>query len=195
MPTEPASPASTPLLLCGIGMLLTVVEVNGFGADIADDSIGFALVAVGAARCAGQAGRRWCIATAAAAAVAAVVSLFAYGGPAGLVTQDSFTVWHLVFLLETAATAGVVAGVLLIVWSTSGARRTRALPALAAACVCAAAVQIGLFDSPAAYIGPLGYVRQSAGVMIGLLHSLTVVAAFTAACTRTAESGQNGPVT
>ena len=82
-PTEPADGASAAFLTCAVGLLLTVVEVTGFGFDFANDTLGFALVCAGATRLPRIGGSKWVGLTVVSAGLAALVSLFTYGGPAG----------------------------------------------------------------------------------------------------------------
>jgi hypothetical protein len=182
-------PTDTPLLLCGIGLFLTVVEVNGFGFDVADDTVGFLLVCVGALRLSSFVGRRLSLLTAVAAGLAALVSLFTYGGPAGVVLPMTHRFWDQTFLLDTATTAGVVIGLLLVVWSRARPASSappwsvRALPLLAVTYLVAAALSVPLVTNPSAYVGMLGNVRQAVGVLVGAVQGLTAVAVLLAART------------
>lgn len=190
-PADTAARGSTPILLCAVGLFLTVVEITGFGFDFANDTVGFVLVCIGAARLPADPGRVWSLFAAVSAGLAAVVSLFTYGGPAGQVLPMTYRLWNTMFHLDTTATAGVVIGLLLMVRATAASTTeraslpVRALPFLAALYALSAAFQMLLFASQSAYFGPLGHLRQVVGVMIGLLQSLTVIAVFLAARTRT----------
>jgi hypothetical protein len=175
----PAS-TSTPLLLCGIGLLLTVVEIPGFGFDFADDTLGLGLVCAGAARFPTTGGRPWALLTVVAAGCGALVSLFAYGGPAGLVVPRAHRLWDTAFYLDTLTTAAVVVGLLMLIRgrtmaTTDGLRAVRKLPMVLGAYIVAAALMALLFGNEAAYVGVLGGVRQAAGVIVGGVHVAAAV--------------------
>lgn len=186
-PTEPADGASAAFLTCAVGLLLTVVEVTGFGFDFANDTLGFALVCAGATRLPRIGGSKWVGLTVVSAGLAALVSLFTYGGPAGQVLALTYRVWNVMFYLDTLTAAGVVTGLLMVVMvrirmqGGPGAWMVRGLPPAVGLWVLAALLSMVLFASQAAYYGPLGQLRQVVGVLVGGLQVLTVVAAFLAA--------------
>lgn len=172
-----------PLLLCAVGLFFTVVVVTGFGFDFANDTAGFVLVGIGAARLSGAAAGPWRLLTVVSAGLAALVSLFTYGGPAGQLLSLTYRLWNAMFYLDTVATAGVVTGLLMVTWtlarSPAPARwQVRALPVLAGGYVLVVALSMVLFANQSAYSGTLGHLRQVVGIVIGAVHSLTVVAAF-----------------
>ncbi len=193
MPADADAHTSVPLLLCGVGLLLTVIELNGFGFDVADDTVGFGLVCIGATRLPATAGRPWARLTAVSAGLAALVSVFTYGGPAGQVVPMTYRLWTATTYLDAATTAGVVTGLLLVVRtqarSTSGGEPwpVRALPFVAATYLVAAALSAPLVASPSAYSGPLGDLRQAVAVIVGGIQGLAVVAVLLAARTGTAD--------
>lgn len=190
-----SSPADTldrsfaPLPMCAIGLFLTVVQVNGFGFDFANDTIGFALVCVGAARLPGGPGKPWSLLVAASAGLAALASLFTYGGPAGVLWPMTYRLWNAAFYLESAAVAGVVIGLLLMLGSGAATRGSSppaawVLVALAGVYTVAATLQMVLFAARSAYFGPLGHLQQASLVVVGLVECLTVIAVFLAARVR-----------
>lgn len=186
-----SSPADTlnrsfaPLTMCAIGLLLTVVQVNGFGFDFANDTIGFALVCVGAARLPGGPAKPWNLLVAASAGLAALASLFTYGGPAGVLWPMAYRLWNAAFYLESAAVAGVVIGLLLMLGSDAARGSSppvaRARVLLAGVYAVAATLQMVLFAARSAYFGPLGHLHQASLVVVGLVECLTVIAVFLAA--------------
>lgn len=156
-----------------IGLLLVVLEVPAFGIDFAHDTVGLTLVAVASRRIGGD---RWPPVTATAAA-AAVVSLFGYGGPVSHLVVLGDGTWNVILAVEKVAGSSAFAAVLWALSATPAAsRRTRALLGAAAGALLGAALTWAALV--VATDGAPGAVVDLFGVMIGLLHGLTVVAAF-----------------
>lgn len=175
--------------MCAIGLFLTVVQVNGFGVDFANDTIGFALVCVGATRLPGGSAKPWNLLLAACAGLAALVSLFTYGNPAGVLWPLAHRFWDATFYLESAAVAGVVIGLLLMLGSDAAGGGSsppvaRALVLLAGLYAVAVTLQMVLFAAASAYFGPLGHLQQASLVTVGLVECVTVVAIVLAARSR-----------
>ena len=180
----PRSENRARVLMCAIGLLLTVVEVSGFGFDFANDTVGFGLICVAAAQLAAGSVHPWWLVAAVSAGLAAVVSLFTYGGVVGQLMPYTYRLWTAMSYLDTVATAGVVVGLTLAAWrhtETQGGRLGRSLPLVAGIYVVAAGLQLFLSGSESAYYGTLGHVRQAVVVITGLLQVLAVVVTFLAA--------------
>lgn len=165
-------------LAVGIGLLVVLLEVPGFGVDFANDIVGFALVAWAAwRRC--PAGR-W-RAVAGLAAVAAAVSLFGYGGPASHLVVLGDTAWIGLVVTEMLVRAAVFGAALwALAGSCTGARLTRGLLVGATVVLAAAALGWSLIVALAGGVaGAAGVLAQGCAVVVGLVQGLTVVLFFT----------------
>ena len=174
----------THVLMCALGLLLAVVEVNGFGVDFANDTVGFGLICLAAARLIASSAHSWWLVASVSAGLSAVVSLFTYGGVVGQLVPYTYRLWTAMTYLDTVATAGVVVGLTLAAWrhtETQGSRPRLWLPVAAGIYAVAAALQLVLFGSESASYGPLGNIRQVVLVITGLLQVLAVVVTFLAA--------------
>lgn len=192
MPRSEPSPEKTGddrthVLMCAIGLLLTVVEVSGFGVDFANDTVGFGLVCLAAARLVAGSAHPWWLVASVSAGLAAVVSLFTYGGVVGQLVPYTYRLWTAMLYLDTTATAGVVVGLTLAASTHTAMRGGRLLPFVAGIYVLAAGLQLALFGNESASYGTLGHVRQAVQVLIGLLHVLAVVVTFLAATSKANE--------
>jgi len=170
--------------MCALGLLLTVVDVSGFGVDFANDTVGFGLICLAAARLMAGSTHSWWLVTSVSAGLSAVVSLFTYGGVVGQLVPYTYRLWTATTYLDTVATAGVVVGLTLAAWrhtETQGGRLRLWLPPAAGIYAVAAALQLVLFGSESASYGTLGHVRQAVLVITGLLQVLAVVVTFLAA--------------
>lgn len=172
------------MVMCSIGLLLTSVEVNGFGVDFANDTVGYGVICFAAARLVAGSAHPWWLVASLSAGLSAVVSLFTYGGVVGQLVPFTYRLWTAMFYLDTIATAGVVVGLTLAAWWLTGIRSGllgRSIPLVAGTYVVAAGLQLVLFGSDSAYYGTLGHVRATVVVITGLLQVLAVVVMFVAA--------------
>lgn len=175
------------MVMCATGLLLTIVEVNGFGVDFANDTVGYGLICFAAARLVASSAHPWWLVASLSAGLSAVVSLFTYGGVVGHLVPYTYRLWTAMFYLDTTATAGVVVGLTLAAWRHAGTRRGplgRSIPLFAGIYVVAAGLQLVLFGSDSAYYGTLGHVRAAVVVITGLLQVLAVVVMFLAASSK-----------
>lgn len=180
----PRTENRTHVLMCAIGLLLTVVEVSGFGVDFANDTVGFGLVCYAGARLVAGSAHPWWLVSSASAGLSAVVSLFTYGGVVSQLVPYTYRLWTAMFYLDTVATAGVVVGLILAAWQHTEERAGRLgpwLPTVAGIYLVATGLQLVLFGSESASYGTLGHVRQAVVVITGLLQVLAVVITFLAA--------------
>lgn len=176
------APPRTSLLLCAVGLLFTVTEVNGFGFDFASDTVGHALVAVGATI---QRPRNaWWVATSVAAVLAAVVGLFTYGGVASKLFSGSYVLWESAYSLATLLSGAVVALLAVALRSADnalsfGARgstyRSMFLGTVAPMVVVLTVVPVVMGRLEVGIYGPASYLRQLFGVLAGLLALAVVV--------------------
>lgn len=186
------------MVTSAIGLLLTVVEVNGFGVDFANDTVGCGLVCFAAARLVAGTAHPWWLVASVSAGLAAVVSLFTYGGVVGHLIPYTYLLWTAMFYLDAIATAGMVVGLTLAAWKHGETRPVRlrgSLPFVAGAYVVAAGLLLVLFGSDSAYYGTLGHVRAAVVVITGLLQVLAVVVMFLAANSKPDKPDPHGPTT
>ena len=169
------------LELCAVGLLLTVVEVSGFGVDFANDTVGYALVAGAAVRLRGD-GPGWGI-LGLLAALAAVVALFTYGGVVSKAFAGSYVLWESMFHAAAVLGGAVVAG---LAWAlaarfpgTTGPQLLRTIGVLAAVL---AMVPVSLRLLGIGVSGPGSHLLQLLLVGSGLVALVVVVIAFRSAC-------------
>ena len=190
-PLSLSSENGTHVLMCALGLLLTVAEVSGFGVDFANDTVGFGLICFGAARLVSGSTHSWWLVASVSAGLSAVVSLFTYGGVVGQLVPYTYRLWTAMTYLDAVATAGVVVGLTLAAWrhaESQGSRHRPWLPLAAGIYAVAAALQLVLFGTESASYGTLGHVRQVVLVITGLLQVLAVVVTFQAANSRADDS-------
>ena len=169
---------SSGALVVPIGLLLVVLDVPGFGMDFANDTVGFALVAwAGLRLCPGG---RWST-VGILATLAAVASVFGYGGPVSRLVVFGDETWTGVVVTEILLGAAVFAAVL---WALAGgmslSRRARVLVlAAASALVVAAGGRALLMAVDGGLAGTSGAVAQLCGVLDGLVRALAIALTFT----------------
>lgn len=170
-------------LSCAVGLLLTLTAVPGFGLDFADDTVGYSLLALGAARAAagGAAARGWWRLVAGSAVMTALISLVGYGGLLTHLVPYTFRWWSTLSYLQVGADAVTVAALVAALWvAHRGRPGYRYLPFLALGLLVAGVAQAVLLANTGAYVGGLASVRQVVGVVLGLFHLVAVVMAFDA---------------
>ena len=174
---------ATRVLMCAIGLLLTIVQVSAYGVDFANDTIGFGLVCLGAGGLVAGSAHPWWLLVSVSAGLAAVLSLFTYGGMVGQLVPYTYRLWSTLFYLDTIATAGVVIGLALAARRQIQARHGRIgpwLPYVGGIYAVAAGLQVVVFGSESAY-GVLGHVRQAVVLITGMTQILIVIVTFLAA--------------
>lgn len=175
-PTERAG--TRPLLLCAIGLLLTVADVNGFGFDFANDTVGYALVAAGSVS-ARPTWTSWWSALAVTSAVAAAVGLFTYGGVVSKLVSGSYFLWESMFYAVILLGGAVVALLALALRTTVRDRhREVALLLLAVTTVVLTGVRLLMRLFEIGVYGPTNYLLQLVVVMNGLLALALLVLVF-----------------
>jgi hypothetical protein len=168
-----------PLLLSAVGLLLTLTNVNGFGFDVANDSVGYVLIAVGSVSVRPR--TAWWSALAVASAIAAAVGLFTYGGVVSTLVPGSYVLWEPMSYASSLLAGAVVA--LLATALTGVARepgRTAFLLVIAVATVVLAVVAAVMRILQIGISGPASYLLQLTVVGSGLLAIALLVLVFLA---------------
>lgn len=183
-PADGGRPATgAALLLSAIGLLLTVTVVNGFGLDLANDTVGYVLVAAGSLSRRGRTPWWWALAS--VSAVAAVVQLFVYGGPASHIATGSDGLWESMFFASNLL-AGAVVALLAMSLRTKTRDEGRSVVlltiAVTASVLTLASLSIRLLG--AGIRGPGHYLLEMMVVLNGLLALVLVVVTFLAIARR-----------
>lgn len=166
------------VIAVGIGLLIVLLEVPGFGVDFANDILGFTLVAWAAWRLRPEIG--WST-VAVLAGAAAAVSVFGYGGPASRIVVFGDRTWILLVVAEMIVRSAVFGAVL---WALTGSgavsRRTRGLLVAATVALTVATLGWALAVATAGGVaGASGALAQACAVVVGLLQGLTILLIFT----------------
>ncbi len=184
--SEAAPFVRDPVVLCAVGLLVTVTDIRAFGFDLTDDTIGYGLVALGAwlaGRDEAARARVWWRLTAAGAAVCAVLTLIAFSGPVGRFLVYPAWLWSGVSSGEAIIVATTLAALAVALRGRlpSGSRGRTVLTVGAAAVVLTAIGMVVLLGSGRGYTGVTGAVVQLLGSVDGLTAAILVVLAFLAA--------------
>lgn len=171
------TPVPGPLVV-GVGLLVVLLDIPGFGVDFANDIVGFALVAWAAWR--SRPAGRWSL-VAVLAGVAAVVSVFGYGGPASHVLVFGDATWTWIVVTEMLARSAVFVAVL---WALTGSstlsRRARGVLVVTSVVLAAAALGWSLILALAGGVaGTSGLLAQGFAVVVGLIQGLAAVLSCT----------------
>lgn len=170
-------PIHQPTLLCAVGMLLLVAEVPAFGFDLADDALGFALVAIGAWQ--HRSGGRWWRATAGLAGLGVLTDLFTYGGVVSRFLEVGYLFWDWTLYGSIAVTGLVVALLAMALRSDIGSAAPAPWLLLVAIGIAAATgLHLLLVAGRVNMYGPMSFAPQLTSLTIGGLTLLLVVLSF-----------------